>query len=117
MSDAVDPQEQPGQPTESMPVQPSVSDRATSATTGDGDSPTMKAIDREVAEAMASMDASDFALLGGDISSPATDLSSDTLAPGTEITGTVASLTDDEVLLEFGPKAQGVLPRSQFGKK
>lgn len=100
-----------------MPVQPSVSDRATSATTGDGDSPTTKAIDREVAEAMASMDASDFALLGGDISSPATDLSSDTLAPGTEITGTVASFTDDEVLLEFGPKAQGVLPRSQFGKK
>ena len=45
MSDAVDPQEQPGQPTESMPEQPSVSDRATSATTGDGDSPTMKALD------------------------------------------------------------------------
>lgn len=113
MSDAVDPQEQSGQPPESMPVQPSTSDRAT----GDGDSPAMEAIDREVAEAMASMDASDFAELGSGISSPHADLSSDTLAPGSEITGTVASLTDDEVLLEFGPKAQGLLPRSQFGKK
>lgn len=113
MSDAVDPQEQSGPPTEPMPVQPPTSDRATV----DGDSPAMEAIDREVAEAMASMDAADLAALGGGISSPDADLSPEMLAPGAEITGTVASLTDDEVLLEFGPKVQGILPRSQFGKK
>lgn len=113
MSDAVDPQEQSGPPTEPLPVQPSTSDRAT----GNGDSPSMEAIDREVAEAMASMDAADLADLGGGISSSDADLSPEMLAPGTEITGTVASLTDDEVLLEFGPKVQGILPRSQFGKK
>ena len=113
MSDAVDPQEQSEQPIESMPVQRSASDHVT----GDGDSPAMEAIDREVAEAMASMDASDFAELGGGNSGRDAGRSSDTFEPGTEITGTVAEVTEDEVLLEFGPKTQGIIPRSQFGKK
>jgi len=41
----------------------------------------------------------------------------DSLAPGTELIGVVVSVSDEEVFLEFGPKAQGVMPRSQFGKK
>lgn len=43
--------------------------------------------------------------------------SADSLSPGVELIGTVVSVTDNEVFLEFGPKAQGVMPRSQFGKK
>lgn len=42
---------------------------------------------------------------------------SDAVPPGSELTGTVVAVTDDEVFLEFNAKSQGVMPRSQFGKK
>jgi len=44
-------------------------------------------------------------------------LSADAIGPGAELIGTVASVSGDEIILEFGVKAQGVMPRSQFGKK
>ncbi|MEK6798662.1 MAG: S1 RNA-binding domain-containing protein [Planctomycetota bacterium] len=74
----------------------------------------MSEIDREVAAAMEGMAASDLAELRGDV--PAAGEDAD-VAPGTELIGTVASVSDDDILLEFGAKTQGVLPRTQFGKK
>ncbi len=68
-------------------------------------------IDREVSEAMASM----LPLGGGTVYEEITP--SDAVAPGTELTGTVVGCSDDEVFLEFNAKCQGVLPRSQFGRK
>ncbi len=76
-------------------------------------------VEREVAEAMASMDPADLADLCGDV--PGGDTrevtTSDAVQVGTELIGAVAGVSDDEVFLEFGAKSQGVLPRSQFGKK
>lgn len=71
----------------------------------------MDEIDREVAAAMAEMDASDLAELSGGT------VPSDSAAEGSELVGTVVGMTDDEVFLEFGAKSQGVMPRAQFGKK
>jgi small subunit ribosomal protein S1 len=80
----------------------------------------MADIDREVAEAMSGMDASDLAELRGD-SRPASMSSGgvpkDGASPGTELTGTVCAVTNDDVFLEFDAKNQGILSRSQFGKK
>lgn len=69
-------------------------------------------IDREVEAAMSSMAAQDLAELAGE-----PPLASDSLEPGTELVGTVVALSGDDIFLEFGMKSQGVLPRSQFGKK
>ena len=90
---------------------------------------TMDDIDREVAEAMASMDPADMAELCGDVgASEGRGLGEDAgtahagpdgenVAAGTALIGTVAGVSEDEVFLEFGAKSQGVMPRSQFGKK
>jgi small subunit ribosomal protein S1 len=69
-------------------------------------------LDREVAAAMASMAPSDLAELRGEV---AADRSAS--SPGTELVGTVSGVTNDDVFVQFGIKSQGVLPRSQFGKK
>lgn len=73
--------------------------------------PSMAEIDREVAEAMAGMPDSDLAALGMGPDAGAS------LAPGTELIGTVVQVSGDDVFLEFGVKSQGILPRNQFGKK
>lgn len=44
-------------------------------------------------------------------------LTSEDSQPGAELTGTIAGVSDDDVFLEFGAKSQGVMQRSQFGKK
>ncbi len=76
----------------------------------------MAEIDREVAEAMSDMASDDLAGITGGVTTTSTaDL--ETLAPGTELTGTVVGVSGDDVFLEFGAKEQGVVPRSQFGKK
>jgi small subunit ribosomal protein S1 len=103
------------------------------------DEPTMADIDREVQEAMAAMDSTDLAELSGEVvterqddddTSPheqpapgtvardmvASDMG-DMVEPGSDLTGTVAGVSGDDVFLEFGVKSQGVMPRSQFGKK
>jgi len=70
-------------------------------------------LDREIAEAMAAMDPTDLAELSGEpIRGDA-----DSAEPGTELVGAVVGVSGDEVFLQFGVKSQGVLPRSQFGKK
>lgn len=71
----------------------------------------MSEIDREVADAMAEMDASDLAELRGDVPG------SGSTKPGSETIGTVTGVTENDIFLQFGVKAQGVLPRAQFGKK
>ncbi len=71
----------------------------------------MEEIDREVAEAMAEMAPADLTEICGDMTS------SEDATPGTELTGTIVGLSEDEAFLEFGAKSQGVLPLSQFGKK
>lgn len=73
-------------------------------------SPTMADIDREVSEAMAAMDPHDLAELSGGASGR------EAASPGSELVGTIAGITADEVFLEFGAKAGGVLPRAQFPK-
>ena len=74
----------------------------------------MDEIDREVREAMAAMTPSDLAELSGRTPH---DAGAEGFEPGTELIGTVVSVADDEVFLEFGPKAQGLVPRNHFGKK
>lgn len=108
------------------------------------DDPEMAEIDREVLEAMASMDAVDRAELTADVvieqahtetglpssetsDEPGASISaaeqmvtadmSDMVEPGSELTGTIAGVSGDDVFLEFGAKSQGIMPRSQFGKK
>ncbi len=81
-----------------------------------GHSAMMDEIDREVSEAMAAMDPADLAELSGGGIPGATPMGV-VPEPGAELTGTVVGLDDDEVFLEFDAKSQGVMPRSQFGKK
>ncbi len=69
-------------------------------------------VDREVEEAMAAMNSTDLAELSG-----GGPVSSQGVEEGAELTGTVVNVSDDDIFLEFGAKLQGVLPRSQFGKK
>ncbi len=89
-------------------------DDSASASSSPGSS--MSEIDREVAEAMSGMAAEDLAAMTGGPAVPsASDL--ETLSPGSELTGTVVGVSGDDVFLEFGAKEQGVVPRSQFGKK
>lgn len=65
---------------------------------------------------MAAMDSADLAELSGtDV--PGAIPTDDIPADGSELTGTVVGVSEDEVFLEFDAKSQGVLPRSQFGKK
>lgn len=71
--------------------------------------PSLDDIDREVAEAMAAMAPADMAQLSG--GRPAA------VEPGSELVGTVVGVSDDDIFLELGQKSQGLLPRSQFGKK
>lgn len=68
-------------------------------------------IDREVEVAMASMSRADLAELRGEAGADGD------VSPGTELTGTVVGVSNDDVFLQFGVKTQGVVPRSQFGKK
>lgn len=117
MSDPVDPQGHPGQPTDQTPETPPPDVSPSPPDTVSVEPLSMDAIDREVVAAMASMDASDLAELSGEELTMDPGQSAESLSPGTELTGTVAGLTDDEVILEFGPKTQGVLSKSQFGKK
>lgn len=75
-------------------------------------------VDREVEDAMAGMAPEELAALGGDIAISGAGLSDvEGLEPGTELTGTVVGVSGDDVFLELGAKQQGVVPRSQFGKK
>ena len=90
---------------------PGGGDDASAAPVPDPLSPMMADIDREVSEAMASMASADPSALCEDVST------SDSVAPGTGLTGTVVGLSNDEVFLEFSAKCQGVMPRSQFGQK
>ncbi len=75
-------------------------------------------IDQEVADAM-----SELPSFGGTEDLGATAGPGDSIGPGesvepgSELTGTVVGLSGDDVFLEFGAKCQGVLARSQFGKK
>lgn len=71
----------------------------------------MSELDREIADAMAGMDASDMAELSGEVAARGT------IAPGSETIGTITGITDSDIFLEFGVKTQGVMPRAQFGKK
>lgn len=74
--------------------------------------PVMPAMaDEEVAEAMAAMSPVDSSALSGEV------MASESVAPGTELTATIVGLCDDDVFVEFNAKSQGVLSRSQFGKK
>jgi small subunit ribosomal protein S1 len=68
-------------------------------------------LDREVAQAMASLTHAQNPTSEVDIT-PA-----ESIEPGTELTGMIVGVSDDEVFIEFNAKAQGVLLRSQFGKK
>lgn len=70
----------------------------------------MAEIDREVAMAMEEMGPGDLAERGAE---PAIE----TLAPGVELVGTISGLTENDIFVQFGVKAQGVMPRGQFGKK
>ncbi|MBI3833684.1 MAG: S1 RNA-binding domain-containing protein [Planctomycetes bacterium] len=71
----------------------------------------MEEIDREVAMAMEELDP---AGLGSSRNgSPAVE----NLAPGVELVGTISGLTDSDIFVQFGVKSQGVMPRTQFGKK
>ena len=117
MSDPVDSQGHPGQPTDQAPETHPPDARPSPPDAVSIEPVAMDAIDREVAEAMASMDASDLAELRGEELTLDAGQSAESLSPGSELTGTIAGLTDDEVILEFGPKTQGVLSRLQFGKK
>lgn len=45
------------------------------------------------------------------------DVDPDKLEPGQQITGTIVGVEGEDVFLQFGPKVQGIVPRSQFGKK
>jgi small subunit ribosomal protein S1 len=82
-------------------------------------SPSSADLDLEVAQAMASMSPEDLAeLSGGLVPDDKIEVGPDeSVEPGTELTGVVAGVTDDEVFLEFGVKMQGVVPRAHFGKK
>ena len=98
----------PQQPNASDPPQPPAPELPTAP-----DSPELMTpeLDREVAAALSSMTTGDLAALqggGGD---------EDSLSPGDEATGTVVGASGDDVFLQFGMKSQGVIPRSQFGKK
>lgn len=102
-------------PVDSFSSGPNPSDplmEAGAAATPSGSS--MQEINKEVEDAMASMDAGDFAELtgGGSKSSDA-----ESVEPGAELVGTVTGVNDDDVFLQFGVKTQGVMPRSHFGKK
>jgi len=68
---------------------------------------------------MAAMSAEDLAeLSSGLLADEKIEVGPDeSVEPGTELTGVVAGVTNDDVFLEFGVKMQGVLPRSHFGKK
>lgn len=92
------------------------SEQAGAGADAEGAGTDMAAIDREVAEAMSGMGAGDLAeITGGTQGGSTSDL--EKLAPGTELTGTVVGVSGDDVFLEFGAKEQGVVSRSQFGKK
>ena len=66
-------------------------------------------LEREVANAFASMDKNDLAELTGDV----TAVDHNSAPAGTELVGTVAGITNDDVFLDFGPKSQGILPRRE----
>lgn len=73
--------------------------------------PSPSDLDREVSEAMA-------ALSAGGLSDKADNITpAESIELGAELTGTIVGLSGDEVYLEFNAKAQGVMLRSQFGKK
>ena len=73
--------------------------------------PAMPDVDREASEVFAGIAPGDLTYQGGDV------ITSESVVPGAELTGTVVGVSDDEAFLEFGPKCAGVLPRSQFGAK
>lgn len=97
-----------------VPGTESSPDRISEAHVPQDAAPTMADIDREVAEAMAAMDANDAAELSG--SSPVVPVPAH-LEPGAELVGTVVGVSGDDVFLQFDAKTQGVLARNQFGKK
>lgn len=72
----------------------------------------MSEVEREVATAMAQMDATDLAELSGGFSGPAPK----GVEKGAEVTGTVVGVRGDDVFLDLGQKDQGVVPRTHFGK-
>ena len=77
-----------------------------------GESALTNDIQREVEEALASMNPADFAELTGGRKGEV-----EGAEPGTELVGTVTGINNEDVFLQFGLKTQGVVPRSHFGKK
>jgi small subunit ribosomal protein S1 len=84
------------------------------AVASSGNGSAMDELDREVREAMSGMAPRDLAELSGHVPM---DAGRDGFEPGTEMIGTVVSVSNDDVFLEFGPKVQAIVPRSHFGKK
>ncbi len=80
-------------------------------TTANAIDTTMADVEKEVAEAMAELGEGGFGGLN------AAEVGADQPEPGAEIIGTVANVSDEDIFLEFGAKLQGIVPRSQFGKK
>jgi small subunit ribosomal protein S1 len=108
-------------PPDAEPSRPDIGENPpeTLAPTDQTPSPSAEEIDREVAQAMEEMSPDDLAeLSGGPLPDKEIEVGPDeSVAPGTELTGTVAGVSDDEVFLEFGVKMQGIVPRNHFGKK
>lgn len=117
MSDVVEPGGPAETPVDRSASMPSSEEGASIPVSPEPRPSEMDAIDREVAEAMGSMDPQDMAELCGEVASGDPGGSSDSVEPGSKLTGTVVGVSENEVYLEFGPKTQGVVSKSQFGKK
>lgn len=79
-----------------------------SETSNDPLAAAMAEIDREVNEAMAEMDEAVRAEHSGEVAT------GDAVTPGSEITGTIAGVSAEDIFLEFGVKSQGVMSRAQW---
>lgn len=112
MSDSTELNQQDIVSEETIPTEAGVSSTSAESTTIESSDLSMEEIDREVADAMASMAPGDLAELSGEVSSEESKTE-----PGTELIGTVVAISDEDIFLQFGVKTQGVMPRSQFGKK
>ncbi|UCE59261.1 MAG: S1 RNA-binding domain-containing protein [Phycisphaerales bacterium] len=119
MSDVHEPHEPTGIPAADTTHNEPLADDLPASSEPAPDPGNMDDIDREVAAAMDSMSPEDRAELSGEVVVPQSIevVSDEMMEPGAELIGTVAGVSDDEIFLEFGVKSQGVMPRSQFGKK
>lgn len=104
---------EPGPPAEPLlnDEAPAPSDDAPAMPSVESVSSAIPDLDREVAEAFASMGPGTLEASGEDI------ITNESVAEGAELTGTVVGVSGDDIFVEFSAKSQGILPRSQFGKK